>query len=70
MALLAGGGGYYFFKIYSPAQTKKSAQAEIDRWEARWKSARDCLLGPTPGSSKTSEALAIREMNPDPWNRG
>jgi hypothetical protein len=70
VAVLAGGGGYYFFKIYSPAQAKKNAQAEIDGWEARWKSARDCLLGPTPGSSKTSEALAIREMNPDPWNRG
>jgi len=70
VAVLAGGGGYYFFKIYTPAQVKKEAQAEIDGWEARWKSARDCLLGPTPGSQKTSEAIAIREMNPDPWNRG
>ena len=70
VAVVAGGSGYYFFKIYQPAQTKKNAQAEIDGWEGRWKSARDCLLGPTPGSSKTSEALAIREMNPDPWNRG
>lgn len=69
-AVLAGGGGYYFFKVYQPAQTKKNAQNEIDGWEVRWKAARDCLLGPTPGSSKTSEALAIREMNPDPWNRG
>ncbi|MEO8845795.1 MAG: hypothetical protein ABI591_28430 [Kofleriaceae bacterium] len=70
MAVVAGSAGYYFFKIYSPAQTKSNAQAGVDRWEARWKAARDCLLGPTPGSSKTSEALAIREMNPDPWNRG
>ena len=70
VAIVAGGAGYYFFKIYQPAQDKKAAQSEVDRWEARWKAARDCLLGPTPGSAKTSEALAIREMNPDPWNRG
>jgi hypothetical protein len=70
VAVLAAGAGYYFFKIYSPKQQKLAAQAEIDGWEMRWKAARDCLLGPTPGSSKTSEALAIREMNPDPWNRG
>ncbi|MBV8758750.1 MAG: hypothetical protein JO257_15795 [Deltaproteobacteria bacterium] len=63
----AVGGGYYFFKIYQPAQAKKAAQAEITAWETRWQSARDCLMGPKPASNKTSEALAMREMLPDPW---
>lgn len=70
VAIVAAGGGYYFFKIYSPAQTKKAAQEEITRWEERFIAARSCLLGPTPASTKTSEALAIREMAPDPWDRG
>jgi len=70
VAIVAGGAGFYFFKIYQPAQVKKAAREEINRWEERWDAARACLLGPTPGSTKTSEALAIREMNPDPWNRG
>lgn len=70
VAIVAAGGGYYFFKIYSPAQTKKAAQEEVGRWEERFSAARSCLLGPTPGSTKTSEALAIREMAPDPWDRG
>ncbi|HSN29120.1 MAG TPA: hypothetical protein VLT45_22685 [Kofleriaceae bacterium] len=63
----AAGGGYYFFKIYQPAQAKQAAQDEITAWEARWQAARDCLMGPKPASNKTSEALAMREMLPDPW---
>jgi hypothetical protein len=70
IGLLAGGGGYYFFKIYQPAQDLKNAQSEITAWETRFQGARDCLLGKSPGSSRTSEALAIREMAPDPWERG
>lgn len=70
VALVAGGGGFYFFKIYRPAQDLKNAQQEITTWETRFAAARDCLLGKTPGSAKTSEALAIREMAPDPWDRG
>jgi hypothetical protein len=66
---VAAGGGYYFFKVYQPAQAKKAAQDEITAWEARWQAARDCLMGPKPASSKTSEALAVREMLPDPWQR-
>jgi hypothetical protein len=65
----AAGGGYYFFKVYQPAQEKKAAQDEITAWETRWKAARDCLMGPKPASNKTSEALAVREMLPDPWQR-
>src|SRR5690242_4841460 len=70
VALIAGGAGFYFIKIYRPKQVKQDAQDEIVAWEARFKAARDCLLGPKPGSAKTSEALAIREMAPDPWDRG
>lgn len=66
---VAGGGGYYFLGVYRPRQVRRQAQAEITAWEARWKDARDCLLGPHPASSKTSEALAVREMSPDPWDR-
>ena len=68
--LLAGGAGFYFFKIYRPAKDLEAAQGEIAGWEKRWGMARDCLLGKAPGSAKTSEALAIHEMSPDPWDRG
>jgi hypothetical protein len=68
--LLAGGAGFYFFKVYTPAQELKQAQSEVTAWESRWGLARDCLLGKAPGSDKTSEALAIHEMSPDPWDRG
>src|SRR5512138_1479552 len=70
VALVAGGAGFYYFKIYEPGQNLKAAQAEIATWEARYQEARACLLGKSPGSPKTSEALAIREMAPDPWDRG
>lgn len=69
IAVIAGGAGFWFFKIYAPGQSEKSAQAEVAGWETRWTAARACLLGPTPGSTKTSEALAIRELTPDPWDR-
>jgi hypothetical protein len=70
LALLAGGAGYYFLKVYRPKAMLRDAQDEILAWEkTRWTDARACLLGPTPGSSRTSEALAMRELSPDPWNR-
>ncbi len=70
VALVAGGGGFYFLRVYQPAQQLAAAREEIAAWEARYQEARDCLLGKSPGSTKTSEALAIREMAPDPWDRG
>jgi len=70
VALIAGGAGFYFFKVYQPKQQLKVAQEELATWETRYQEARDCLLGKSPGSTKTSEALAIREMAPDPWDRG
>ncbi len=69
IAAIAGGAGFWFFKIYSPSQTAKAAQAEVVAWETKWTAARACLLGPSPASRKTSEALAIRELTPDPWDR-
>jgi hypothetical protein len=71
LVVVAAGGGYYFFGVYRPKAMVRDAQAEITDWEqTRWTDARSCLLGPTPGSSKTSEALAMRELSPDPWDRG
>jgi hypothetical protein len=65
----AAAGGYWFFKIHQPASRLADAQAEIIAWDARWIEMRNCLLGQTPGSSRVSEALAIRELSPDPWER-
>jgi hypothetical protein len=69
-AIAAAGGAYYLLAIYLPQQKRGPARAEIARWEERLAAARACLLGDTPGSSSTREALAIRELSPDPWNRG
>jgi hypothetical protein len=70
ITLLVGGGGFYFVYFYQPAKELKAAQEEIAEWELRYQKARACLLGEKPGSMKTSEALAIRELAPDPWDRG
>ena len=70
VGVIAAGAGYYFFEIYRPAEVKRDAQAGVAAWEARWALARGCLLGAMPGSSKTSEALSIHELAPDPWDRG
>jgi hypothetical protein len=68
-ALAVAGGAYWLFTIYLPQEKRGPAQAEITRWEGRLAEARACLLGPSPASSNTREALAIRELAPDPWNR-
>jgi len=70
IAALLGGGLYYFLRIYQPTQEQQAAQTEVLAWEARWAEARACLLGPKPVSSRPREALAVRELSPDPWNRG
>ena len=66
---LGAGGIIYFLKVHEPKQRLADAQTEIEAWDSRWIATRDCLLGATPGSSKLSEALAIRELSPDPWER-
>lgn len=70
VAIVVGGGSYYFFAIYRPNQVKKNAQDEVVAWEERWHHARACLLGEHPVSARASESLAIRELSPDPWDRG
>jgi hypothetical protein len=70
VALAAGGGGFYFVKVYKPKAALAAARADVTAWDTRYAAARACLLGPTPASSVTSEALAVREMSPDPWDRG
>jgi hypothetical protein len=69
VAVAAIAGIYWFVKIHQPAERLGDAQAEILAWDARWIQMRSCLLGASPGSSKVSEALAIRELSPDPWER-
>ncbi|MBA3821078.1 MAG: hypothetical protein H0X17_19490, partial [Deltaproteobacteria bacterium] len=69
VAIIVGGGGFWFFKIHTPNQKRAVAREQIAAWDERWLAARTCLLGATPGSSKVSEALAIRELSPDPWER-
>jgi hypothetical protein len=69
VAVAAVGGIYYYFKIHAPKVRIADAQAEIIAWDVRWLEMRSCLLGTSPGSSKVSEALAIRELSPDPWER-
>jgi hypothetical protein len=70
VAVLLGGGLFYFFKIYQPKQVRAGAQAEIIQWEQRFTAARTCLVGAKPASPKAGEALAVRELSPDPWSRG
>src|SRR5512139_2012943 len=69
VAVAAVAGIYWFVKIHQPKQRLADAQAEIIAWDARWIEMRNCLLGSSPGSAKVSEALAIRELSPDPWER-
>jgi hypothetical protein len=70
VAVIAAGGGYYYFGVFRPNQVKAAARDEVSAWEKRWSTARGCLLGAAPRSAKTSEALAIHELEPDPWDRG
>ncbi len=67
--VLASGGLYYFFKVYQPEQERGAAAVEIEAWEQRLDQVRLCLLGPTPASSRSGEALAVRELAPDVWDR-
>ncbi|HLL25711.1 MAG TPA: hypothetical protein VK427_26420, partial [Kofleriaceae bacterium] len=67
VAVAAVVGIYYYFGIYAPNQRLADARSEIIEWDARWSAARGCLLRTAPGSSKVSEALAMRELSSDPW---
>jgi hypothetical protein len=58
LALVAGG---VYFLVIGPRGEKKRLQKEIDKWGAKWESARDCLVGPDPRSSDGFEAIVLRE---------
>lgn len=64
-----GGGAYWFFGVRAKSNEKAAAQAEILEWEKRLVAARECVFGKKPASSDSGEALAVRELTPDPWNR-
>jgi len=40
VAAVVGGGAYYFFGVYQPKQVRGTAQAEIERWDERYRAAR------------------------------
>lgn len=67
VAVVVGGGAFYFVKIYTPNQAKAAAREDVIAWDDRWKSLEVCLLGEAK-SSVTSEALAIHEMQEQGWN--
>ena len=62
VAIVLGGGLFYYTKIYVPGQAKAAAREQVKEWDARWTEARRCLLGGTPASPSTAEALAIHEL--------
>jgi hypothetical protein len=62
-------GAVFFHRFYMPGRERAHAREEVQRWEARLAEARTCLLGDTPASGDSAEALAVRELAPDPWNR-
>src|SRR5262245_18955196 len=65
VAILIGGGAFYFFGVFRPKQEKSGARDEVLAWEKRWIEARTCLIGDTPAAAKPGQALAIREMQPE-----
>ena len=67
--VVAGGGLYYFVRVHQPNQQRRAAEAEIVSWEARVAAVHTCLFGDKPASAKPGEALAVRELAPDPWDR-
>ncbi|MGE0872946.1 MAG: hypothetical protein AB7P03_30625 [Kofleriaceae bacterium] len=69
VAVIMAGGVGYLLGVHQPRQRLRAAQHEIASWERTWEEARRCMLGAKPGSGTISEALAIREMSPDPWDR-
>jgi hypothetical protein len=70
LALAAvGGGAYWFFGIRAKNEQTSQAQEEILQWETRLAAAHECLFGKKPASSDSGEALAVRELTPDPWDR-
>lgn len=68
--LLASGGLYYYVKIHQPNEDRAIAQREVVAWEQRLAAVHACLFGDKPASARPGEALAVRELAPDVWDRG
>ncbi|HVK89754.1 MAG TPA: hypothetical protein VM513_36785 [Kofleriaceae bacterium] len=75
LALILGGiaavvgGAVYILKVHLPNRERGIAQGEIEAWEQRLTAARTCLLGANPASSDSAEALSVRELSPDLWDK-
>lgn len=61
-----GGAAYWFFGVREKNESLKKAQAEVTAWETRLGAARECMLGKTPASSDSGEALSVHELLPEP----
>jgi len=59
--LAAVAAGAVYFLVLGPRSEQKRLQNEIEKWGAKWDSARDCLVGPDPHSSDGYEAVVLRE---------
>jgi hypothetical protein len=57
-AALAG----VYFAVLGPRARAGQVTGEVERWGARWREARKCLLGDPPASSDGFEAAVLREM--------
>ena len=66
VAVVLGGGAFYYTKIFAPGQARDQAREEFDAWDQHWRSLRSCLLG-DERSGKLGEALAIHEMLDQTW---
>ena len=67
VAVVLGGGAFYYTKIYAPGQARDQAREEYEEWDKGWQALRTCLLG-SERSSKVSESLAIHEMTEPSWS--
>ena len=59
--VLAVIAGAVYFLVLGPRSEQKRMRKEVEKWGAKWASARDCLVGPDPRSSDGYEAVILRE---------
>ncbi len=67
VAIVLGGGAFYYVKIFTPNEARGVAREEFKDWDEHWESVRFCLLG-KERSAKASESLAIHEMVDQGWS--
>jgi hypothetical protein len=61
VALGVGVALFYLFVI-QPGRDREAARGQIREWEARWDSARACLLGKEPLAADVADAITAREL--------